>query len=108
MKKIINKGLNEYGVKMMNERYEGNRKLYPKEGFTFKLGDRIGKVSMKFDDQEEYGKNNFKGNSPLALENAKTIFAKNKTLIECLAKRNVFEKDKRAENLLNENQLLDE
>jgi hypothetical protein len=45
MKKIINKGLNEYGVKMMNERYEGNRKLYPKEGFTFKLGDRIGKVS---------------------------------------------------------------
>jgi hypothetical protein len=45
MKKIINKGLNEFGVKMMNERYEGNRKLYPKEGFTFKLGDRIGKVS---------------------------------------------------------------
>jgi hypothetical protein len=45
MKKIINKGLNEYGVKMMNERYEGNRKLYPKEGFTFRVGDRIGKVS---------------------------------------------------------------
>ena len=45
MKKIINKGLNEYGVQMMNERYEGNRKLYPKEGFTFRVGDRIGKVS---------------------------------------------------------------
>lgn len=45
MKKIINKGLNEYGVQMMNERYEGNRKLYPKEGFKFRVGDRIGKVS---------------------------------------------------------------
>jgi hypothetical protein len=45
MKKIINKGLNEFGVQMMNERYEGNRKLYPKEGFTFRVGDRIGKVS---------------------------------------------------------------
>jgi hypothetical protein len=70
--------------------------------------DRIGKVSMKVDDQEEFSKNNFKGGSPLALENAKTIFAKNRTLIEGLAKRNVFEKDKQAENLLNENQLLDE
>lgn len=45
MKKIINKGLNEYGVQMMNERYEGNRKLYPKGDFTFKVGDRIGKTS---------------------------------------------------------------
>ena len=45
MKKIINKGLNQFGVQMMNERYEGNRKLYPEDDFTFKLGDRIGKVS---------------------------------------------------------------
>jgi hypothetical protein len=45
MKKIINKGLNEFGVQMMNERYEGNRKLYPKDDFTFRVGDRIGKVS---------------------------------------------------------------
>jgi hypothetical protein len=45
MKKIINKGLNQFGVQMMNERYEGNRQQSEHFNRTFKLGDRIGKVS---------------------------------------------------------------
>jgi len=67
--------------------------------------DRLGVKSMKVDDQEDFGKNNFKGGSPLALENAKSIFAKNKTLIESLSKTLVFESDRNKESLLDESNL---
>jgi len=67
--------------------------------------DRLGTKSMKVDDQEDFGKNNFKGGSPLALENAKSVFAKNKTLIESLSKTLVFESDKNKESLLDESNL---
>ena len=70
--------------------------------------DRIGKISMKVDDQEEFGKANYKGGSPLALENAKMIYAKNRTLLEGLQKKTVFEKNIQAESLLNENQIIEE
>ena len=70
--------------------------------------DRIGKISMKVDDQEEFGKTNYKGGSPLALENAKMIYAKNRTLLEGLQKKTVFEKNIQAESLLNENQIIEE
>jgi hypothetical protein len=67
--------------------------------------DRLGTKSMKVDDQEDFGKNNFKGGSPLALENAKNVFAKNKTLIEGLQKKLVFESDRNKESLLDESNL---
>jgi hypothetical protein len=67
--------------------------------------DRLGSKSMKVDDQEGYGRTNFKGGSPLALENAKMVFAKNKTLIEGLSKRLVFQDDKDKESLLDESNL---
>jgi hypothetical protein len=67
--------------------------------------DRLGSKSMKVDDQEGYGRTNFKGGSPLALENAKMVFAKNKTLIEGLSKRLVFQNDKDKESLLDESNL---
>ena len=60
---------------------------------------------MKVDDQEEFGRTNFKGGSPLALENAKSVFAKNRTLIESLSKQLVFESDKNKESLLDESNL---
>jgi len=67
--------------------------------------DRLGSKSMKVDDQEGYGRTNFKGGSPLALENAKMVYAKNKTLIEGLSKRLVFQNDKDKESLLDESNL---
>ena len=67
--------------------------------------DRLGSKSMKVDDQEGYGRTNFKGGSPLALENAKMVYAKNKTLIEGLSKRLVFQDDKDKESLLDESNL---
>jgi hypothetical protein len=67
--------------------------------------DRLGVKSMKVDDQEEFGRTNFKGGSPLALENAKSVFAKNRTLIESLSKQLVFESDKNKESLLDESNL---
>ena len=63
---------------------------------------------MKVDDQEEFGKANYKGGSPLALENAKMVFAKNRTLLEGLQKKSIFEENIKAESLLNENQIIEE
>ena len=67
--------------------------------------DRLGTVAMKKDDQEGYGTPNYKGGSPLALENAKSVYAKNKTLIESLGKAPLFEKEVDNTTLLNEDQL---
>jgi hypothetical protein len=67
--------------------------------------DRLGTQSMKVDDQEKYGKNNFKGGSPLALENARTNYAKNRTLLESLDKQLVFQRDQAKESLLDESNL---
>ena len=67
--------------------------------------DRLGTAAMKKDDQEGYGTPNYKGGSPLALENAKSIYAKNKTLIESLGKAPLFAKEVDNTTLLNEDQL---
>jgi hypothetical protein len=67
--------------------------------------DRLGTASMKKDDQEGYGNPNYKGGSPLALENAKSVYAKNKTLIESLGKASLFTKEVDNTTLLNEDQL---
>ena len=67
--------------------------------------DRLGTVAMKKDDQEGYGNPNYKGGSPLALENAKSVYAKNKTLIESLGKASLFTKEVDNTTLLNEDQL---
>jgi hypothetical protein len=67
--------------------------------------DRLGTASMKKDDQEGYGTPNYKGGSPLALENAKSVYAKNKTLIESLGKTPLFAKEIDNTTLLNEDQL---
>lgn len=67
--------------------------------------DRLGTVAMKKDDQEGYGTPNYKGGSPLALENAKSVYAKNKTLIESLGKAPLFAKEVDNTTLLNEDQL---
>ena len=67
--------------------------------------DRLGAAAMKKDDQERYGTPNYKGGSPLALENAKSIYAKNKTLIESLGKAPLFTKEIDNTTLLNEDQL---
>jgi hypothetical protein len=42
---------------------------------------------MKVDDQPGYGKTNFKGGSPLAMENSKTSYLKNKMILEDLKKK---------------------
>jgi hypothetical protein len=62
--------------------------------------DRLGRDSMKNDDQEGYGRP-VKDVSPLALE----IKAKNKTLLESLQKVNIFNKEKSGESLLDESNL---
>ena len=67
--------------------------------------DRLGTAAMKKDDQEGYGTPNYKGGSPLALENAKSVYAKNKTLIENLGKASLFTKEVDNTTLLNEDQL---
>jgi len=67
--------------------------------------DRLGTAAMKKDDQEGYGNPNYKGGSPLALENAKSVYAKNKTLIESLGKASLFTKEVDNTTLLNEDQL---
>ena len=67
--------------------------------------DRLGRKDMKVDDQESYGKFNFKGGSPLALENAEMVYNKNRSLIEGLSKQLVFQKDKAKESLLDESNL---
>jgi len=67
--------------------------------------DRLGRKDMKVDDTEVSIKTNFKGGSPLALENAKTSYVKNKSLLESLDKQLVFQKDKSKESLLDESNL---
>jgi len=67
--------------------------------------DRLGTVAMKKDDQEKYGNPNYKGGSPLALETAQAVYAKNKTLIESLGKAPLFTKEIDNTTLLNEDQL---
>jgi len=69
--------------------------------------DRLGKKDMKVDDTEVSIKTNFKGGSPLALEATKIELAKNKTLLEGLQKKLVFENDKAKESLLDESNLTD-
>jgi len=67
--------------------------------------DRIGKKSMKVDDQPSKPDLNFKGDSPLALENnARVEFLKNKQIFENIKKKTVFNSDN-GESLLNENKL---
>jgi len=67
--------------------------------------DRLGRKDMKVDDTEISIKTNFKGGSPLALETAKSTYAKNKTLLESLDKQLIFQKDKAKESLLDESNL---
>jgi hypothetical protein len=62
--------------------------------------DRLGRDAMKNDDQEGYGRPK-KDVSPLALE----IKAKNKTLLESLDKKIVFNKFNSGESLLDESNL---
>jgi hypothetical protein len=69
--------------------------------------DRLGTQSMKVDDTEVSIKTNFKGGSPLALEGTKIEYSKNKTLLEGLQKKLVFESDKSKESLLDESNLTD-
>jgi hypothetical protein len=62
--------------------------------------DRLGRQDAKVDDQEGYGRPK-KDVSPLALE----IKAKNKTLLESLEKKIVFNKTNNGESLLDESNL---
>jgi hypothetical protein len=62
---------------------------------------------MKVDDQESYGTPNYKGGSPLALENSRGEFLKNKNLLEGLKKKLVFDEEKSAGSYLDENLIKD-
>ena len=61
--------------------------------------DRLGVAGMK-DDYNDPARNN-----SLAMENAKTVYAKNKQLIESLGKDLVYTADKRKESLLDESKI---
>jgi hypothetical protein len=67
--------------------------------------DRLGKKDNKVDDQEGFGTPNYKGGSPLALETSKSVYAKNKTLLESLNKDLIFGKRSAGESLLDESNL---
>ena len=67
--------------------------------------DRLGRKDNKVDDQEGFGTPNYKGGSPLALETSKSVYAKNKTLLESLNKDIIFGKKSAGESLLDENNL---
>jgi len=69
--------------------------------------DRLGRKDMKNDDQESTGRTQFKGGSPLALETTKIELSKNRTLLEGLHKKLVFQSDKAKESLLDESNLTD-
>jgi hypothetical protein len=62
--------------------------------------DRLGRNAMKNDDQEGYGRP-VKNVSPLALE----IKAKNRTLLESLDKKIIFQSTSNGESLLDESKL---
>jgi hypothetical protein len=67
--------------------------------------DRLGRKDNKVDDQEGFGTPNYKGGSPLALETSKSVYAKNKTLLESLNKDIIFGKKSTGESLLDESNL---
>jgi len=67
--------------------------------------DRLGRKDNKVDDQEGFGTPNYKGGSPLALETSKSVYAKNKTLLESLNKDIIFGKKSAGESLLDESNL---
>lgn len=67
--------------------------------------DRLGRKDNKVDDQEGFGTPNYKGDSPLALETSKSVYAKNKTLLESLNKDIIFGKKSAGESLLDESNL---
>jgi len=65
--------------------------------------DRLGKKAMKTDDQQGYGRDN---TSPFALENTKKEFVKHKKILDSLApKKMIFESERKANGLLDENQI---
>jgi len=60
---------------------------------------------MKVDDQPGYGKINYKGGSPLALEST-TYFNQNKVLLEGMEKKlNLFKEEQSASSLLDESNI---
>jgi hypothetical protein len=72
--------------------------------------DRLGVAAMKKDDQPSFGKTNYKGGSPLALEGSKKSYFQNKKLLENMKverKVMIFESDKNKESLLDDSQLRD-
>ena len=62
--------------------------------------DDNNKKDMKKDDQEGTGKTQFKGGSPLALEGTKLELSKNRTLLESLHKKLVFQSQRQSQNIL--------
>ena len=71
--------------------------------------DRLGVAAMKKDDQPSFGKTNYKGGSPLALEGSKKSYFQNRKLLENMKverKVMIFESDKNKESLLDDSQLL--
>jgi len=71
--------------------------------------DRLGVAAMKKDDQPSFGKTNYKGGSPLALEGTKKSYFQNRKLLENMKverKVMIFESDKNKESLLDDSQLL--
>jgi hypothetical protein len=69
--------------------------------------DRLGRNDNKVDDQEGVGRTAYKGGSPLALEGSKITVLRNKTLLEGLRKKLVFEEERTAGEYLNENLIKD-
>ena len=69
--------------------------------------DRLGVADMKSDNQPTQGRTNYKGGSPLALENSKTQYLKNKILLESMKKKSIFEEEKNAGSYLDENLIKD-
>jgi hypothetical protein len=72
--------------------------------------DRLGVAAMKKDDQPSFGKTNYKGGSPLALEGSKKSYFQNRKLLENMKverKVMIFESDKNKESLLDDSQLRD-
>ena len=69
--------------------------------------DRLGVNDMKKDDQDKYGKTNYKGGSSLALETAQIIYSKNKSLIESLNKSSKIIKEDNNIRLLDDSQLME-
>ena len=72
--------------------------------------DRLGVAAMKKDDQPSFGKTNYKGGSPLALEGTKKSYFQNRKLLEDMKierKVMIFESDKNKESLLDDSQLRD-